>query len=125
VFTTEIDQSQNLLVVRYGGRVTTNETSQCLKEMGTALSQLPSGFRLLADLSDLQSMDVSCAPHITQIMELCNKAGVDTVIRVVPDPKRDIGLQIMSYFHYGSGVRIATCETLAQAINMLSEENAS
>lgn len=93
--------------------------------MGTALSQLSSGFRVLADLSDLQSMDVSCAPHIKQIMELCNKAGVDTVIRVIPDPKRDIGLQIMSYFHYGSGVRIVTCETLAQAINMLSKESSS
>jgi hypothetical protein len=41
------------------------------------------------------------------------------VVRVIPDPHRDIGLQIMSYFHYKGDVRIVTCETLAEAAKTL------
>jgi hypothetical protein len=45
--------------------------------------------------------------------------GASLVVRVIPDPHRDIGLQIMSIFHYGGDVQILTCETLAQAKEIL------
>ena len=35
--------------------------------------------------------------------------------RVMPDPHKDIGLNILSQFHYGTDVKIATFETLADA----------
>jgi hypothetical protein len=41
------------------------------------------------------------------------------VVRVIPDPHRDIGLQIMSYFHYSGDVQILTCQTLAEAEEIL------
>jgi hypothetical protein len=41
------------------------------------------------------------------------------VVRVIPDPTRDIGLQIMSYFHYDGAVRIVTCATLDEATEIL------
>jgi hypothetical protein len=41
------------------------------------------------------------------------------VVRVIPDPRRDIGLKIMSAFHYRGDVKIVTCETLAQADEIL------
>jgi hypothetical protein len=37
------------------------------------------------------------------------------VVRVIPDPHRDIGMTIMSVFHYRGGVKIFTCQTLAEA----------
>ena len=74
---------------------------------------------LLADLTALESMDVGCAPFIEKAMDLCNEKGASIVVRVIPDPHRDIGMQIMSIFHYGSDVQIVTCETLAEAIKML------
>ena len=87
--------------------------------MRAGLAQLKSGFRLLADLTELESMDVACAPFIEKAMELCNQKGASMVVRVIPDPRRDIGLQIMSIFHYRGDVKIVTCETLAQAKEIL------
>jgi anti-anti-sigma regulatory factor len=77
------------------------------------------GFRLLADLTELEAMDMACAPFIEKAMDLCNQKGASMVVRVIPDPRRDIGLQIMSIFHYRGDVQIFTCETLAQADDLL------
>jgi anti-anti-sigma regulatory factor len=119
VVTIEIDQPKNLLAIRYRGTIASAEMKRGLEEVRAALPKLNTGFRLLGDLTELESMDVSCAPLLEKIMNMCNEKGVATVVRIVPDPHRDIGLQIMSYFHYGSGVRIVTCQTLAEAMELL------
>ena len=119
----EVDQPQNLLVIRYSGLVGPDETERGLEDVRAGLAKLKSGFRLLADLTELESMDVACAPFIEKAMELCNQKGASMVVRVIPDPRRDIGLQIMSIFHYGGDVKIFTCETLAQADDLLRAES--
>ena len=119
MFRIELDQPQDLLTIRYSGAVTPKETNRCAEEVWVAVTKIKPGFRLLVDLTGLQSMEVSCAPHIRDIMEICNQNGVAEVVRIIPDPKRDIGLQIMSYFHYSGDVRITTCLSLAEAVNML------
>jgi hypothetical protein len=43
------------------------------------------------------------------------------VVRVIPNPQKDIGLNILSLFHYRRRVRIVTCETLEEAMNALAE----
>jgi hypothetical protein len=40
-------------------------------------------------------------------------------VRVIPDPHRDIGLKIMSIFHYAGDVQIITCQSLAEAEEIL------
>jgi hypothetical protein len=116
MFTIKLDQARNLIVIRYSGHVGPDETGRCAEEVRLVLEKVKPGFRLLADLTDLQSMEVSCAPHIKNIMEMCNQNGVTEVVRVIPDPKRDIGLQIMSYFHYRADVHITTCTNLDEAM---------
>jgi anti-anti-sigma regulatory factor len=116
----EVDQPQNLLMIRYRGSVTPDETERGVEDVRAGLAQLQTGFRLLADLTDLELMEVACAPHIEKAMDLCNEKGASIVVRVIPDPARDIGLQIMSLFHYGHDVRIVTCESLEQARTILS-----
>jgi hypothetical protein len=115
----EADELKNLLTIRYSGSVGPAELERGLEEMRRGLGRLQSGFRLLADLSELESMDVACAPFIEKAMDLCNEKGTSVVVRVIPDPQRDIGLQIMSIFHYGSDVQIVTCQTLAEAAKLL------
>ena len=115
----QTDSSQNLLIIRYTGSVEPDEAERCLEEVRLALPKVQSGFRILADLTDLESMDVSCAPYLSTIMDVCNASGVAAVVRIIPDPKRDIGLQIMSLFHYGGGVKIITCETADDAMKAL------
>lgn len=121
MFTIEFDQPRNLLVIRYSDHVGPDETKRALDEMRLALGQVERGFRLLADLTALQSMDIACAPHIESAMDLCNGKGVSDVVRIIPDPRKDIGMQIMSYFHYGGDVRIVTCESADEAMNLLAE----
>jgi len=115
----EVDQPRNLLLIRYSGLVPAEETEKGVEQVRSGLAKLTSGFRLLADLTDLETMDPGCAPFIEKAMDLCNEKGVSMVVRVIPDPHRDIGLQIMSIFHYRGDVQILTCETLAQANEIL------
>ena len=124
MFTIELDQTGSGLTIGYAGHVGPEEAHRCAEEMRLALTKMRPGFRLLVDLTELQSMDVSCSPLIANIMEICNAAGVAEVIRIIPDPTRDIGLQILSFFHYGNDVYIRTCATVAEAVEILQTESA-
>ncbi len=47
-----------------------------------------------------------------------------TVVRVIPDPNKDIGFDLISHFHLHPPVRTQTHATLADAIkSLLPEEN--
>lgn len=113
---------QNLLEIRYGGDVSAQECETRLDQLRSELAKLETGFRVLVDLTELESMDVSCAPFIEKAMDLCNEKGATTVVRVIPDPRRDIGMAIMSMFHYRGDVRIITCQSLAEANEILCGE---
>src|SRR5436190_10771757 len=117
----ELDQSRNLFIIRYSDHVGPEQTERALVDVRLTLDKVGRGFRLLADLFHLQSMDVLCAPHIENAMDLFNGKGVSEIIRIIPDPRRDIGLQIMSYFHYSGDVRIVTCESMDEAMNLLAK----
>jgi hypothetical protein len=120
MFTIELDQAGNGLTIGYAGHVGPDEIRRCAEEVQLALTKMQPGFRLLVDLTELQSMDVSCSPLIGGIMEMCNAGGIAEVVRIIPDPTRDIGLQIMSLFHYRSDVRILTYASMAEAIAALA-----
>lgn len=115
----ETDDARNLFIIRYHGSVTVDETGQWLDRIIAGVERMQPGFGLLTDLTNLTHMDVACAPHIEATMDAANKRGVAAVVRVIPDRTRDIGLQIMSRFHYGPNVHIATCETVEEAMKVL------
>ena len=119
----EVDEPKKLLAIRFHGVVRAEETENGLEQIRNDLAKLQRGFRLLVDLSELQSLDVGCAPFIEKAMDMCNEKGASMVVRVIPDPHRDIGLQIMSIFHYGADVQILTCQTLAEAEEILRDES--
>jgi hypothetical protein len=114
---------KNLLEIRYSGVVRPQECEEGLEQLRASLAKLGSGFRVLVDLTELESMDLKCAPFVEKAMDLCNEHGASTVVRVVPDPHRDIGMAIMSIFHYRGDVRIATCRSLAEAAEFLFAES--
>jgi anti-anti-sigma regulatory factor len=116
----EADPPQNLMIVRYSGEITLAEAEKGMNAAPAVLLKLAKGFRLLVDMSGLQKMDIACAPFIEKVMDLCQEKGIADIVRVIPDPTRDIGLQIMSHFHYDSGVNIVTTESLAEAKQILS-----
>jgi hypothetical protein len=84
------------------------------------LPELRAGFTVLADFSGMDSMDVDCVTGLTRIMDACRAHGVAKVIRIIPDPNKDIGLTMLGIVHYrGSRVHVVTCHTAAEAEQLL------
>jgi hypothetical protein len=99
MFVIEVDPSKRLFIIRYAQRVSADEVRQCMEQARGLLAAMQPDFRVLVALSRLESMDLSCAPEIGAMMDLFAEKQVGTVVRVVPDPRKDIGLNIMSQFH--------------------------
>jgi len=116
----EVDKSGNLLRLSYAQHVGPEDTQRVAEAAPTLLADVRPGFRLLTDLSGLEAMELACVPHIKRMMDLCNQKGIAMVVRVIPDPQKDIGMNILSLFHYRRRVKIVTCETLDEAMNVLA-----
>ena len=115
-----VDKAANLLKMRYSGQIGPEETRLYLPQVQAMVAGLKPGFGLLSDLRSLETMDLKCVPYIEQVMDLCDDHGIDMIVRIIPDPHKDIGLNIMSLFHYRRGVRIVTCETMEEAEAVLA-----
>lgn len=119
MYEVEADKSKNVLKIAFSQQIRPADASACEQKVRTLLADFQPGFRLLSDLSDLETMDVACAPYIVRVMDLCNQHGVSKVVRVIPDRHKDIGLNIMSLFHYRRRIAIVTCETVVEALKEL------
>jgi anti-anti-sigma regulatory factor len=120
MYAVELDQSKRLLVISVAQRVTATEARLAAERVRELLRDIPPGFRVLADFRWLHSMDSAAAPHVAQIMDALAEREVASVTRVMPDPHKDIGLNILSQFHYGPEVQITTFETLADAVQNIA-----
>ena len=114
------DSHRNILRVSFAGNITALDLLPYRAESANAVESLRSGFSLLVDLTDLASMGLECVPYIEQNMELFRDHGVNLVVRVIPDRSKDIGLGIISLFHYQRGLKILTVETRPEAESLLS-----
>ena len=120
MFLVTSNKHQRLLCLHYIQRVLPAELANARGDVKALLAELPPGFRLLADFSQLESMDSECAAEIGRTMELLDQSGVSLIVRVIPDPAKDIGMNILTVFHYPHHPRIITCENLAEALRKLS-----
>ncbi len=121
MFSVEASDVERLIKINWSGQVDLDEMRRCAEEIGVKASKMRPGFRVLTDMTDLESMDHAGAPYIASVMDLCVTRQVEHVVRVIPDPHKDIGLNIMSYFHFGSKIRVTNCENLADAMRRLAE----
>ncbi len=110
---------RNFVRTRYFSSVTATDMKNGAQQVEALLPQVRAGFVVLADMSELEVMELDCGPHIARIMDLCKAHGVSMVVRVIPDPKKDIGINILSLIHYRGAVKLVTCDTLAEAEKFL------
>ena len=120
MYAVELDGSKRLLVISAVQKVTAEEASLVAQQIREQLRDIAPGFHVLADFRWLKSMDSAAAPHIAKIMDALAAKEVASVTRVMPDPHKDIGLNILSQFHYGPDVTITTVETLADAVQSIA-----
>jgi hypothetical protein len=125
MYAVELDRSKRLLVIAASQRVTPEEARLTAQRVRELLHDVAPGFRVLADFRWLESMDSAAVPHIAVIMDALAEKGVASVTRVMPDPHKDIGLNILSQFHYGPEIQIVTFQTLADALQSMAGADSS
>jgi len=118
----ESDRSKRLLVISAAGRVTKKEVESVALRVREMMKEVTPGFRVLTDFRWLEWMDPAAAVPLAEIMDALAENDVAAVVRVVPDPHKDIGLNILSQFHYGPQIKLATFESLAEALSALMEK---
>jgi len=122
MFVVEADTTRQLLVLSVAGTITAEEAKETVARVREKLQEMTPGFVALADFRWLESMATGAAPFVAEIMDAFVAKEVSAVVRVMPDPRLDIGLNILSPFHYGPQVKLMTFETLADAIQALARD---
>jgi len=89
------------------------------------MKHLQPGFALICDMTHLESMDTECAQSFGALIELCSSREMGLVIWVIPDPNKDIGVNLISRFHLWQPVRTHTRHNLAEAMKCLLLERTS
>ena len=124
-FEIQQDLSRNLIQISWRGHVGVAESNAAGERVALLLPQMRRGFTLLADLSGLESMELDCAPGIARLMDTLRENGIGTVVRIVPDATKDIGLNILAIVHYRGTVQVITCHTAEEAGRVLNPPSAS
>ena len=111
----EAGVNHEVLCVEFGGHVTADALRHVLEAVQQRLPALHPGFSALIDLSRLEKMDLDGGPFLAAMMEAFRGSGIGQVVRVVPNPSKDIGFNILSAIHYRGQVPVATVRSLAEA----------
>src|ERR1700730_12342084 len=108
MFSIEADKSRRLVVISFAGHVTAEDAKEATQKVHETLVDIAPNFRALADLRWLESMQTEASPYVAEIMDALARKKVRSVVRVIPDPRKDIGFTILSQFHYGPEIRTVT-----------------
>jgi hypothetical protein len=120
MFLATINKNKHLLFFCYIGKVTMTDLQRGAADVEKLLTDWEPGFRVLADLSRLDSMDLACVPEIGRMMELLERKQVGLIVRVLPDEDKDIGFNIIAAFHYKKRPQAATFKTMKEAAKLLA-----
>ncbi|MFT3783797.1 MAG: hypothetical protein QM790_17435 [Nibricoccus sp.] len=120
IFEVSINAAANQLRITLRGAIDAKAMQSCVEDVAKQLPSLKGNFKILTDLSGVQSMDAGSVPHVERLMDLCREKGTALVVRVIPKRSKDVGFNILSLFHYPRTVHIVTCTTLAEAEKALS-----
>lgn len=119
MFLATSNRARRLVCLSYCQQVRAEELKRGREDVKTLLADVPPGFRLLVDLSQLAAMDLDCTKEIGRTMELFDRSGVGMIVRVIPEPSKDIGFNILTLFHYPHHPQIVNCKTMTEAARLL------
>lgn len=106
---------RKILRIQFSGEVRPEHVKAEVERVPPLLARLGAGFVLVTDLCELEAMDLDCAPYVTQLMDLCRAAGLARVVRIIPNPRKDIGFTLLALVHYRGKIPVVICETRAEA----------
>lgn len=120
MFLATSNKAKQLLCLVYIQRIQPEEIRRGYEEIRELLVDMKPGYRVLADLSNVTVFETDCAPEIGRVMDLTSQSGVALIVRVIPDPDQDIGLNILAAFHHKRCLRTVTCDNLTEAMRALA-----
>jgi ketol-acid reductoisomerase len=120
MFLATSNKAKGLLHLVYIGHVTSMDLQAGHGDVVSLLAELTGGFKMLVDFGRLDSMDTECVTELGKIMELLDQRGLKQVVRVIPDPSKDIGFKILEVFHYPHRPSSVNCQTMAEAFRLLA-----
>ncbi len=113
------NSEKGLLYANFKGLVEPEHIHRLNQVLPDLLRPLPQDFTVLCDLSGMEVMDFACSSLVAEVMQKIALAGVARVIRVIPDPRKDIGFGILSIFHYPSRIIVNHFNCLEEALEYL------
>jgi hypothetical protein len=119
MFLAGVNAPKQLLHISFIGQVLAEELADGRENLTQLLAGLNPGFRVLSDLSLLESFGPGCAEQIGINMGIIGEKGVGLVVRVIPDESKDFGFNILSFFHYAHPPNTVTCCTMVEAAKVL------
>ena len=114
------DVTRNVLEMAFTGRISAGVMAPSEAELAGALLALKPGFSLLTDFTEMTAMGLDCVPYFDRVMDAIRDRGVALIVRVIPDRRKDIGLGIISLFHYPPAMRIVTTDSREEAERVLA-----
>ena len=114
------DSERNTIIAEFSGKIDVAQAEQFYADIQKTVPQCGKGFKLLTDLSAVETVDLKIQGAIKKVMDFLNQRGVAEILRVIPDPAVDIGLNIMSRFHYSKDVQFLTLQSREEALARLS-----
>lgn len=120
MFLATSNKAKALLFLNYIDHVDAADLERGHDDVVALMADLPDGFKMLVDFSRLETMDTNCVAQLGKIMELLDQRGMEQVVRVIPDPAKDIGFNILARFHYHHNQKMNNCGTMLEAMKLLS-----
>ena len=110
---------KGILYAHFKGLVEPEHINELNRVLPGLIRHLPPDFTVICDLSGMEIMDYACSGVVAEVMQKMARAGVGRVVRIIPDPRKDIGFGIMSIFHYPSKVLVNHFNSLEEALAYL------
>ncbi|HTL47511.1 MAG TPA: hypothetical protein VL688_05555 [Verrucomicrobiae bacterium] len=120
MISTFYDSKTHTVVIEFAGKVDASEAGPFFAQVEKVVPK-QGGFKLLTDMSKVQSFDPELKDFIKHTMEFFDDRGVTDIVRVVVEPSQDIGFNIMSLFHYSPRVKFLTVASRKEAEARLQE----
>lgn len=109
------DEARNTILIEFSGKVDAAQAETSYRKLQKVVPKCGKGFRILTDFTSLEMMEDEVQIVIKKSMDYFNQAGVSEILRVIPDPNKDFGLNILSLFHYSKDVKFYTFESRQEA----------
>lgn len=115
------DTDRQILSFEFAGQVSAEDMQAKIKDLRRELERLRSGFILFTDLGKLEAMENAATDQIAEYMDVCAAKGVGRIVRLIPDPAKDIGFALLGVFHYEKDIPLVTCTDIEDARRALGE----